>query len=97
MSASGATLAAPRILNRKGESVGASGAGGLKTCNARRRSISKTYARGEIRREESYVVESLCEPVERGHGWDLMKSGGKTYSLVTSHEHGNSGNVACGM
>ena len=56
--------AAPRIPNRKGESVGTSGAGGLKTCNVRRCSISKIYAQGEIRREVSYEIESPYKPVE---------------------------------
>jgi hypothetical protein len=61
MSAMGAMTAAPRIPNRKGESVGASGAGGLKTCNTTTTVFVKYIAR---RGKDSYKVEPLNEPVE---------------------------------
>jgi len=64
MSAIGAIPAAPRIPNRKGDSVGASGAGGLKTCNTTIQHQQKYMRKENWEEKESYEVESLYESVE---------------------------------
>jgi hypothetical protein len=66
MSAIGAMPAAPRIPNRKGDSAGASGTGGLKTYGtATAVPVLAKYMRdAKLKRGGSYKIDSLYEPVE---------------------------------